>query len=109
MAENMQAQSRYEPDVVFPPGETLREVLEERGMSQAELAQRMSRPKKTISEIVTAKARLTDETALELESVFGIPAVVWSNLQHAYDHFKAKEARAELLRKGLCRCPKSTF
>jgi plasmid maintenance system antidote protein VapI/Zn-dependent peptidase ImmA (M78 family) len=57
----------------------------------------MGRPKKTISEIVTGKARLTDETALELQTVLGIPAAVWSNLQHAYDRFMATEAHAEQL------------
>lgn len=41
MAKMTREQGGYEPDLVFPPGETLREVLEERSMSQAEVAARM--------------------------------------------------------------------
>jgi len=97
MIERTQERGEYEPNLVFPPGETLKEVLEERGMTQAELASRMGRPKKTISEIITGKTRLTDVTALELETVLGISAAVWSNLQHAYDRFHATEAHEEQL------------
>jgi len=40
--------NQYIPDSVSAPGETLEELLEERGMSQAEFAERTGRPKKTI-------------------------------------------------------------
>lgn len=98
MIESMHQTGVYEPDLVFPPGDTLKEALEERGMTQAELAERMGRPKKTLSEIVNGKAQLTPETALELEAVLGIPAAVWTNLQSAYDRFRAREAHTEGLR-----------
>jgi len=62
-------QNQYVPDVVSPPGETLLEILEDRGMSQAELAERTGRPKKTINEIIKGKAALTPETAIQLERV----------------------------------------
>ncbi len=39
----------YRPDRVSPPGDTLADILEERGMSQAELAERTGRPLKTIN------------------------------------------------------------
>jgi hypothetical protein len=38
-----------------PPGEILLEALEERGMTQSELARRTARPLKTINEIEVAK------------------------------------------------------
>lgn len=97
MAKMTREQGGYEPDLVFPPGETLREVLEERSMSQAEVAARMKLPKKTISEIVNGKAAVTGATALELETVLGIPAAVWSNLQRTYDGFLARTAQDKLL------------
>ena len=52
-------ENQYDPDYVSPPGETIRDLLEERGMNQAELAVRMGRPKKTISEIINGKAAIT--------------------------------------------------
>mgnify|MGYP001591444739 CR=1 FL=1 len=48
-------QHQYTPDQISPPGETLAEKLDELGMSQAELAQRMGRPQKTVGEIIYGK------------------------------------------------------
>lgn len=76
--------NEFLPDYASPPGDTLLEALEERGMSQAELANRTGRPKKTINEIVKGKAALTPETALQLEKVLGIPARFWNNREQQY-------------------------
>jgi addiction module HigA family antidote len=93
----MTEQAGYEPDVVYPPGDTLREILSERKMTQADLARRMSRPEKTISEIIGGRTRLTNETALELETVVGVPAQFWSNLQAAYDRHVARQQQTKEL------------
>jgi addiction module HigA family antidote len=77
-------QNQYTPDYVSLPGETLQEILEERGMSQAELAERTGRPKKTINEIINGKAAITPETALQLERVLSIPASFWNNRERLY-------------------------
>lgn len=83
--------NQYIPDIVSPPGETLEEVLEERGMSQAELAERTGRPKKTINEIIKGKAAITPETALQFERVLGIPASFWIAREQHYREALARE------------------
>lgn len=93
-----QIHNQYSPDVVSPPGETLKETLEALGMSQAELAERMGRPKKTINEIIKGKAALTPETSLQLERVLGISAGFWSNRDYHYREFLAKRQERERLR-----------
>ena len=85
------SQNEYTPDVVSTPGETMAEVLNERLMSQAELAERTGRPKKTINEIIKGKAAITPETALQLERVLGIPANFWNNRERNYREFIAKQ------------------
>ncbi|MCK9419675.1 MAG: HigA family addiction module antitoxin [Nitrospirae bacterium] len=90
-------QSSYRPNYAIPPGETLRETIEAYGMSQAELAERTGRPKKTISEIITAKAAITAETALQLERVLGIPASFWNNLERNYQEAHARIREEEHL------------
>jgi HTH-type transcriptional regulator/antitoxin HigA len=77
-------QNEYWPDTVSPPGDTLLELLEERGMSQAELARRTGRPTKTINEIVQGKTAITPETALQLERVLGTPASFWNRRERHY-------------------------
>ncbi|MCK4283567.1 MAG: ImmA/IrrE family metallo-endopeptidase [Candidatus Brocadiae bacterium] len=83
--------SEYAPDYVSPPGDTLRELIHVRGMTQAELARRMGRPKKTVNEIVRHKAALTPETALQLERVLGAPAAFWNNRERRYREYLALE------------------
>lgn len=83
-----ECQNQYVPDYVSPPGETLQEILEERGISQAELAERTGRPKKTISEIINGKAAITPKTALQLERVLGVSASFWNNREKQFSCFK---------------------
>jgi HTH-type transcriptional regulator / antitoxin HigA len=94
-------QNQYKPDSVTPPGETLMELLEEHGMSQAELAERMGRPKKTINEIIHAKAAIAPDTALQLENVFGVPAHFWMRRELDYQEFLARRREHDRLAQQL--------
>ena len=87
----------YTPDYAVLPGITIQETINALGISQAELANRMGRPKKTINEIIKGKASVSPETALQLERVLGISATFWNNLERNYQEALA----AEHERKGL--------
>src|SRR6266849_5235670 len=89
--------NQYSPDSDSPPGETLLEVLESRGMSQTQLADRTGRPTKTINEIIKGKAAITPETALQLELVLGVPASFWNNRERNYRESLAKKREIERL------------
>src|SRR5450756_1248502 len=84
------ARTQFSPDYVVPPGETLRETIEALAMTQAELAERTSRPKKTINEIVKGKAAITTETAIQFERVLGVPARIWNSLEMNYQERLAR-------------------
>lgn len=84
--------NEYRPDTVSHPGATLEDTLLERGMSQAQLAQRTGRPLKVINEIIKGKAAITPETALQLEQALGIPAHFWNSRESQYREFLAREA-----------------
>ncbi len=84
-------------EIISCPGDTLAEQIEYTGMSQAELAERMGRPKKTINEIIQGKAQITPETALQLERVVGIPGSFWMNLEKLYRLRLAEIDEAETL------------
>lgn len=89
--------NEYIPDFVSPPGETLAEKLEEIGMTQADLAARTGRPKKTINEIIKGKAPITPETALQFERVLGIPARFWNNREQQYRQYLTRLRERERL------------
>ncbi len=84
-------------DWTVAPGELLSELLDERGISQSELARRMGRPTKTINEIVNGKAAITPQTAIQLERVLGTSATFWINAEAAYRHDLARFAETEAL------------
>lgn len=78
--------------IAIPPGETIKELICDRGMSQRELARRMDYSEKFVSQLVNGKVELTPRTALRLEMVLGAPASFWSNLEVTY---RGKLARVE--------------
>jgi HTH-type transcriptional regulator/antitoxin HigA len=78
----------------LPPGEYLLEVLQEKGLTQSELARRMRRPLQPINEIVHGKNAITAETALQLEHALGVPAHIWTGLEAEYRLTLARNAAA---------------
>jgi len=80
----------YHSDLAIHPGEFLEEVLEDMGMSQVELSNRIGRPAQAINEIIKGKKSITSKTALELEDVLKVPAHIWTGLESEYQIVKAK-------------------
>ena len=74
----------YTLDFVSPPGDSLAEMLEDRGMTQADLARRMNMSPRTINEIILGKSEITTETARALEMVLGASAKFWLNRERNY-------------------------
>jgi addiction module HigA family antidote len=85
-----QAATRYRPRTVSPPGETLADLLEERQLTQKDLARRMDRPTKTINEIIKGKTAIVSDTALQLERVLGTPAEFWLQREARYREYIAR-------------------
>jgi addiction module HigA family antidote len=92
---------KFEPEFAVPPGETLAEVLEATGMTQAELARRMGRPTKTINEIIQGRAAITAATALQLEHVLGLPASFWNARESNYREALARIEERRTLEQHL--------
>ena len=82
--------------IAIPPGETIREQLEERKLSQKEFAVRMGLSKEHISQLINGKLALTSSVAISLEKVLGVPANFWLKLEASYrENLKrVKEERA---------------
>jgi HTH-type transcriptional regulator/antitoxin HigA len=77
-----------------PPGATIKEQLNDRGMSQKEFAVRMDMSEKHMSKLINGEVQLTPEVAVRLEMVLGVPASFWNNLEAIYRE-KIVKAEAE--------------
>ena len=73
------------PDLLVHPGETIAEAIEDRGISQKELAIRTGFTEKHISTVINGKKSISAKLAIALEIALEIPSTFWKNLQANYD------------------------
>jgi addiction module HigA family antidote len=94
-------QNQFQPDLVPPPGDTIKESLEALGMKQAELAKRMGASEKYVIDLLCGDACISAETALKLERVFNVPARFWTNLEQGYRDFLARKEEEKHLTQSV--------
>ena len=70
--------------IATPPGATITEQLEERGMTQNEFSKRMGMSEKQISQLMNGDVRVTPDMAEKLELVLGVPAGFLNHLEDIY-------------------------
>lgn len=87
--------------VVYHPGETLEEKLQEMGMGVKEFATRVSKPEKTIIAVMKGKSSITPDMAVAFEMVTKIPAHMWLRHQNRYDEFMSRKKRENALKEGF--------
>jgi addiction module HigA family antidote len=84
--------------LLSPPGDTIQETIDAKGMSQSELAERMGKNPKNINRMIKGKEAITQNTAIQLERVLGIPAQFWLEREREYRQELAQiEAEESLL------------
>jgi len=82
---------KYEPDYAVAPGEILEETLQSRGMQKVDLAERCGLSAKQMSLIISGKAPITPEAAINFERALGISANIWNNLEAKFRLHKARK------------------
>lgn len=72
-------------DLIIHPGETIADVLEDRGITQAELASRTGVSPAYVSNVIAGKKGISANFAMGLEYALGVPKSFWLNLQANYE------------------------
>ncbi len=80
--------SDTQPAEVFPPGEYLRDELDERGWDCAALAARTGLSVLEVTAILNGSQPILVRTAEKLERALGTSAVMWLRLQKYYEKYK---------------------
>jgi len=89
----MTEQPAFLPQWVSAPGDTIADLLAERGGSPAELAVQIGETRDFVDALLTGTVALTMGIALKLEAAFGIPAAFWARRESSY---RASLARREV-------------
>ena len=74
----------FTPDWVSPPGDTIDDILEERGWTQVDFAQRLGYSIEFISQLIKGKAPINEDTAIKLEGVLSSTAAFWLKREAQY-------------------------
>ena len=77
------------------PGQVLGDELEERGLTQTQLANHIGVLPKTINEICRGKRGLSAEMAVKLARALGASPGFWLNLQKNWELSQVEEKRFE--------------
>jgi addiction module HigA family antidote len=80
------------------PGEFLREILDELGVSQAQFSRAIGVSPMRVSHVVNGARPVTAELALLFGRAFGQSPQYWLNLQATYDLKTAEAAMGQQLR-----------
>lgn len=87
--------NQYHPDFMYPPGETLKEKLEELGLSTPAFAVRLGWTLKHLRAVLRGAAEITPPMAGQLEKELGIPSHFWLAHQKHYNEYLVAKALAE--------------
>ena len=76
---------RMSPDLLIHPGETISELLEERRITEMDLAHKTGISEELLSDVIHGRKAISEDLAMGLEYAFGISRSFWLNLQANYD------------------------
>ena len=86
---------------VFPPGEFIKEELDERNWSQVDLAEIIGRHPNLVNQLILGKRSITPETAKALGEAFRTSAEYWMNLESAYQLWSSKDISDVISRRAM--------
>src|SRR2546421_12930965 len=78
---------RYPGDfpIAVHPGDILREMLQDRGITQSQLARHLGTDVARVNEICRRRRGVTAQMAVMLGKAFGMSAALWLNLQKNWE------------------------
>jgi HTH-type transcriptional regulator/antitoxin HigA len=87
----------FTPQCASPPGDTISDLLEEKGWKQSEFAKRTGYTTKHINQLIKGDAAVTETTALILEKVLGSSARFWLTREAQYREALARKKETDQL------------
>lgn len=70
--------------IAIPPGASIREQMENKMMTEKELATKMDMGDEEIKKLLSGNTEITTGIAKKLEKALGVPASFWNRLEAIY-------------------------
>ncbi len=77
-------QDNFSPDWQSPPGDTIADLMRERGWTSAQLAARLDLSVKNLNLLIDGEMTITNDLAFKLATVLGSSALFWLRREAAY-------------------------
>ena len=90
MTEAVAQGAAFAPDWVSPPGETILDLIEERGWTQQALAERLGFSLKHVNQLIKGKVSLSENAAVRLGRVLGASVGFWLTREAQYREHAAR-------------------
>lgn len=97
----MCSKTKIERELLTKPGDTILETIEYMKMSQAELAARIGKTPSKVNDLISGKAPISVNTAMQLEKVLGIDMQFWLNREMQYREKLARLDHEDFLERNL--------
>lgn len=97
MTTTTTTQEPFAPDYIVAPGDTILDLLEEREMTQSDLARRLGVSAKHVNQIVKGSAPISPDVALGLDKVLGGSVSFWTTREALYQARMAAQAETQEL------------
>jgi plasmid maintenance system antidote protein VapI len=85
----------FQPSWASAPGETIADILEERGLSLADFAEKIGQTSTYVADLIAGRAFISGEIARRLEAILGSSAEFWTRREHQYRNDAARLQHAE--------------
>ncbi|OWQ88580.1 DNA-binding protein [Roseateles aquatilis] len=95
MTEALEPGAAFAPDWVSPPGDTILDLLEERGWTQQQVADRLGFSLKHVNQLIKGKVPLSEDAAVRLQTVLGASVGFWLSREAQYRERLALQGAAE--------------
>lgn len=93
--EDYPPKNEFEPDYCSPPGDTLKDCIEEMGIGSYKFSVKIGESPIVIRDVLSGYRPIDYKLALKLEDEFGTSAAFWLNREHQYQLCKARLAKQE--------------
>jgi HTH-type transcriptional regulator / antitoxin HigA len=92
-----QSLAELTPDWIAKPGDTINDILQERGWKQTDLARRTGLSTKHVNQLLKSAVPITQDTAAKLEKVLGSTVRFWVTLEAQYQEQLARKQELKAL------------